>query len=131
MEIITADMKKVLVADAYLGRVHEVQSYQLNIDNYTAMLVDLPQDAWPAEMVQYKDIDPAKIDPDVSLDDMVIISDYQFRDRVRILLRTEHVEMSKTARIMNALDGQLSASSKEADVTAAVTRRAAVLAKAE
>ncbi len=129
MPIITDAMKTEQIADALVAREHEVHSYQLNIDNYTLILADLPQGEWPAELAKYKDIESSKISADVSLADMTIIANYRLRDRLLNLLRTERVEMNTAQRTLNALDGQLPAVTKDADITAAVTRRNEVLAK--
>ena len=92
---------------AAFHREMEVYQYQINIDNYTVMLDALPTDAWPEELLPYKD---AAIDrlPD-SLDDDVVntISEYQYRDRIKNLLRTEKVEQGKTVRIKDALKSQI------------------------
>ena len=131
MPIITDAMKTERIADALVSREHEVADYQMNIDNYTIMLAALPQDAWPDELAKYKSIEPSKINADVDLETVMIISDYQYRDRLRILLRTENVEKAKTQYVLDALDGQLlDAGTRDADITAAVGRRDAALAKA-
>ena len=130
MPVITDQMKTELIADALVGREHEVHSYQMNIDNYTLMLADLPQGEWPAELVQYKGTEPSKIAASVNEADMATIANYRLRDRLSNLLRTEHVEMNTAQRTLDALDGQLPAATKGANITAAVARRNAELAKA-
>jgi hypothetical protein len=71
------------------------------------MLAVLPTDTWAEELLQYKD---AAIDrlPD-SLDDDIIntISEYQYRDKIKNLLRTEKVEQSKAVRVRDALKSQI------------------------
>jgi hypothetical protein len=95
-----------LVAAAF-GREMEIYHYQINVDNYTTMLATLPADAWPDDLLPYKE---AAIDrlPE-SLSDEVIntISEYQYRDRIKNLLRTEKVEQGKTVRIRDALKSQI------------------------
>jgi hypothetical protein len=46
-----------------------------------------------------------------SLDDDVVltISEHQYRDRIRNLLRTERVEQSKAVRVRDALKAQIGA----------------------
>lgn len=124
-------MKIEQLADACVGREHEVYSYQMNIKNYTLMLTDLPQGDWPTELVKYKSIEPSKIPADVDLATVMTINDYQYRDRLRILLRTENVEMNKTQRVLTAIDKQLPAATKNADVLVAAQRRDAELAKTQ
>jgi hypothetical protein len=92
---------------AAFGREMEIYHYQINIDNYTTMLSALPSDAWAEELLQYKD---AAIDrlPDSLDDDIVnIISEYQYRDKIKNLLRTEKVEQSKAVRVRDALKSQI------------------------
>jgi hypothetical protein len=95
-----------LVAAAF-HREMEVYQYQINIDNYAMMLTTLPSDDWPNELAQYKGIN-ADAFPDALSDDVVAtITDYQYRDRLRTLLRTEKVEQSKASRVRDALKTQI------------------------
>ena len=87
----------------------EVYSYQVNIDNYTTMLSVLPTDAWPEALVQYQGAEIANIPHSVSDADIQTISDYQYRDRLRALLRTERIEQGKAARVLDALKTQIGA----------------------
>jgi hypothetical protein len=92
---------------AAFHRELEVYQYQINIDNYTAMLAMLPQDSWPDALVSYKDVAIDKL-PE-SFDDATVslIADHQYRDRLRTLLRTEKVEQSKSARVRGVLKAQI------------------------
>jgi hypothetical protein len=85
----------------------EVYSYQTNIDNYTAMLAALPSDSIPASLAQYASTDVPNLPPEMSDADVQTISDYQYRDKLRSLLRSEKVEQSKTSRVLDALKAQL------------------------
>jgi hypothetical protein len=92
---------------AAFGREMEVYQYQINIDNYSVMLAALPQGDWPEELLQYKE---AAIDrlPESLDDDVVLtISEHQYRDKIKNLLRTEKVEQSKAARVRDALKAQI------------------------
>jgi hypothetical protein len=97
-----------LVAAAF-GREMEHYYYQINIDNYTAMLAALPQESWPEELLQYKEAAIDKLPENLSDDSVVTISEYQYRDKIRNLLRTEKVEQSKAVRVRNALKTQIGA----------------------
>jgi hypothetical protein len=94
---------------ASFHREMEVYQYQINIDNYTAMLAALPQDSWPDNLLSYKDAAIDKL-PE-SFDDATVntISDYQYRDRLRNLLRTEKIEQGKATRVRDALKSQIGA----------------------
>jgi len=92
---------------AAFHREMEFYQYQINIDNYTVMLAALPQDSWPDALLPYKDAAIDKL-PE-SFDDATVgsVSDYQYRDRLRTLLRTEKVEQGKSARVRDALKAQI------------------------
>jgi hypothetical protein len=97
-----------LVAAAF-HREMEVYQYQINIDNYTVMLVALPQDSWPSDLLTYK-ATPTEALPE-GLDDVAIglIANYQYRDRLRNLLRSEKIEQDKVGRVRDALKVQIGA----------------------
>lgn len=92
---------------AAFHRELEIYQYQINIDNYTVMLAALPQEDWSDALAQYKG---AAIDSlPSSLDETVItqIADFQYRDRLRNLLRTERVECGRAGKIRDALKTQI------------------------
>jgi hypothetical protein len=97
-----------LIAAAF-HREMEVYQYQINVDNYTAMLAALPQDSWPSELLTYKNT-PTEALPE-NLDDASVdlVADYQYRDRLRNLLRSEKIEQSKANRVRAALKSQIGA----------------------
>lgn len=95
-----------LIVHAY-GREVEVYSYQTNIDNYMQMLSTLPTDDIPNRLAQYMLVDVVNLPFDMSDDDIQLISDYQYRDKLRMLLRTEKVEQSKAKRVLDALKMQI------------------------
>lgn len=97
-----------LVTAAY-HRELEIYQYQINIDNYTAMLSALPDTDWPESLVGYKTATIESLPPNMSDADIQAVSDYQYRDRLRGLLRTEKVEQSKAARVRDALKIQIGA----------------------
>jgi hypothetical protein len=92
---------------AAFHREMEIYQYQINIDNYTVMLSALSQDSWPNDLLPYKDAAIDKL-PE-SIDDEIVstISEYQYRDRIKNLLRTEKVEQSKASRVRDALKVQI------------------------
>jgi hypothetical protein len=109
------------VADAIVGREMEVFSYDMNITNYEIMLTSLPQDSWPENLVQYQHSTLDQV-PD-ELDQTV--SDYQYRDRIRSLLKTERLERSKAFRIYEALLSRIPEEDRAAAIAAAQARIAA------
>jgi len=95
-----------LVAAAYYREL-EVYQYQLNIDNYVAMLAALPQDEWPAHLVDYKAATVESLPWEMPEEDQQAVADYQYRDRLRSLSRTERVEQGKAQRVLDALKAQI------------------------
>ena len=79
-----------------LSREKEINDYQINIDNYTETLNQLPTDDWPAEISEYKDIVAAEhIAVQVPADLVDLVSQYSLRDHVKFLKTTETLEQNK------------------------------------
>lgn len=95
-----------LIVNAY-HREMEVYGYSLNISNYAAVLASLPQGDWPANLAAWASTDVANLPANMSDEDVDLVSDYQYRDRLRTLLRTERAEKSKSERILVALKAQI------------------------
>jgi hypothetical protein len=106
--ITTQEHLNNLVVAAF-HREMEVYQYQINIDNYGVMIAALPQGDWPSNLLSYKNT-PSEALPE-NLDDVSIglVADYQYRDKIRNLLRSERVEQSKAARVRDALKSQIGA----------------------
>jgi hypothetical protein len=94
---------------AAFGREMEIYQYQINVDNYAVMLAALPQESWPEDLVQYKEAAIDKLPESLDDDVVLTISEHQYRDRIRNLLRTEKVEQSKATRVRDALKAQIGA----------------------
>jgi hypothetical protein len=88
-------------------REREVHQYQINIDNYTAMLAAMPQGEPPAEILQYMSTKTEELPLDVPLETVQAVADYQYRDRIRYLIRTEAIEQGKAKAVLNALKVQI------------------------
>lgn len=95
-----------LIAAAF-HRELEVYQYQLNIDNYASMLTALPAGEWPTHLVDYKAATIESLPWDMSDEDIDAVGDYQYRDRLRSLIRTERVEQGKARRVLDALKAQI------------------------
>ena len=95
-----------LIMNAFHREV-EVYGYQTNIDNYTTMLSVLPNGAWPEALAVWASSEIDKLPVEMSDEDVQIVSDYQYRDRLRALLRTERVEQGKSRRVLVALKTQI------------------------
>jgi hypothetical protein len=101
-----------LVINAY-HREMEVYGYQVNIDNYTVMLSALPDGDWPANLSVWASTEVSNLPNDMSDDDVAVVSDYQYRDRLRALLRSERVEQNKAQRVLVALKAQIGADAND------------------
>jgi hypothetical protein len=95
-----------LVMNAF-HREMEVYGYQINIDNYTTMLEALPADDWPADLEAFKTVKTEDLPHELSDDQVAQIGDYQYRDRLRVLVRTEKAEQNKSIRIRDVLKAQI------------------------
>jgi hypothetical protein len=96
----------MLLLNAY-HREKEVYQYQVNVDNYTVMLTGLPQDAIPSNLTQYSNVETQNLPWDMSDNDVQTVTQYQYRDRLRTLLRTEKTEQNKAKLILEALKAQI------------------------
>lgn len=95
-----------LVVNAY-HREMEVYTYQVNIDNYSSMLTALPAGDWPADLSQWASTTVSDLPISMSDQDVETITDYQYRDRLRSLLRSERAEQNKAQRVLVALKSQI------------------------
>lgn len=108
---IDAEERYTTIADAIVSREQEVFSYQLNIDNYTAMLAassDLAEE-WPESIAQYKNMNPTALASVVPEDLLDLVNEYSYRDRIKFLLKTEKIEQLKSQKVLAALISQLPA----------------------
>ena len=97
-----------LVMNAF-HREMEIYGYQINIDNYTTMLAALPADDWPADLEAFRSIKTEDLPHELTDDQVAQIGDYQYRDRLRVLVRTEKAEQNKSIRIRDVIKAQIGA----------------------
>ena len=97
-----------LIMNAF-HREMEIYGYQLNIDNYGAMLAALPADAWPSDLEAFKSIKTEDLPESLSDEQVAQIADLQYRDRLRVLVRTEKAEQNKSIRVRDVLKAQIGA----------------------
>lgn len=105
--MLTKDEKKQLDVEHAYHREMEVFGYQQNIDNYALMLDVLPKDAWPDNLKQHAGTPVANLPADMTDEDVEAVSRYQYRDRLRVLLRTERAEQAKAALVRDVLKTRL------------------------
>jgi hypothetical protein len=106
--ITTQEHLNNLVVAAF-HREMEVYQYQINVDNYGVMLAALPQGDWPDNLIAYKNSTTDALPESLDAATVASIADYQYRDKIRNLLRSEKVEQSKASRVRDALKSQIGA----------------------
>jgi hypothetical protein len=90
-------------------REMEIYGYQLNIDNYSTMLLTLPVDGWPSDLEAFKPVKTEDLPDELTDEQVAQIADLQYRDRLRVLVRTEKAEQNKSIRIRDVLKAQIGA----------------------
>jgi hypothetical protein len=90
------------LAFAIKQREDEIQAYQVNIDNYTAIIAMLPK-FWPADLTQYKNTKPVDLHDLLPFDLLQMISDLQFKEQLEKTLLTEKLEQRKSRFVLQAL----------------------------
>jgi hypothetical protein len=100
---VSEEQKLKTLAINTVSRELEVNSYDLNIRNYKAILDSLPTGEWPVEILQYKYLDIASV-PHEHVEN---VSKFNFRDRLDYLLRTEVNERTKSFMLYQAMYNQL------------------------
>ncbi len=103
---ITPQEKEDNMVRNIIAREYEVDSYQINIDNYSAMLLTLPT-VWPPELLQYKGLTTQNIAEQVPVSDIQMVTDLIFQEKVAISLKTEMIEQIKASHIHKALISQM------------------------
>ena len=109
------------ISESIVYREQELFSYDVNIVNYETALAALPQGEWPSNIAQYANSTLDQVPDEYD----AIVNDYQFRDRLRSLLKTERAERNKAFKIYESLVAQLPADQIESLVLAAQARIAA------
>jgi hypothetical protein len=71
------------------------------------MLTGLPTDAIPDNLAQHINTDTQNLPWDMSDEDVQTIAQYQYRDKLRSLLRSERVEQNKARLVLEALKAQI------------------------
>lgn len=104
------------IAENIVHREREVYHYDLNIENYEALLQTLPTEDWPEHLVQYQGKTADQI-PD-EYDD--ICNQLNYRDRVRRLLKTEKQELAKAEAVLNVLLEKIPENERETKIAAAL-----------
>jgi hypothetical protein len=129
MSFLTIDQESIFnnIADQILMREIEIFSYDMNITNYEIMLAAMPQEDWPENIVQYKNATLDLVPDDLDQ----IVSEYQYRDRIRYLIKTERAERAKSFAVYNAMITRLPQDRIEELIAQAQVRAAAAQAASQ
>lgn len=127
MEIISAAQRQADLADQIVMRTHEVYQYDMNIQNYEAILASLPTDEWPDRLAAFRGMSDHEAAFACDPADVGLLGQYQLRDRARNLIKSEQVERAKAAAMLSVADAQLTGPGRDAALEAAVARRAAAI----
>jgi hypothetical protein len=98
-------MNKEQLTEVIKQREAEIANYQINIDNYTAMIGMLPK--WTDTLVAYRTADPVGFINDWPFEDIQLLSDLQFKDKLERTLLTERLEQRKATFVLKALQQKL------------------------
>lgn len=126
MLIVTNEQVLSDLADNIVARTHEVHQYDTNINNYKALLEKYPTQ-WPEHLEQFKGMEPHAAAAQCGVEDIEELAACQQAERVAYLFKTEMVERSKAAAILEVLKEQMPDDIEEAAITAAMERRAAAM----
>lgn len=127
MDIITDTQRIADLADNIVARTYEVYHYDVNIQNYEALLAVYPT-AWPEHLEQFKGMDPHTAAASCPIELIDELADCQQAERVSYLLKTEKVERAKAATILQILKDQMPDDLEEDAIQAAVARRELMVA---
>jgi hypothetical protein len=133
----TNDEHLANIASNIIHRKSELYNYNVNIDNYTAMLDCLPTGDWPESISALKPSLPehfqatysgtvARDNPDL----FELWDTYMYRDRVRTLLQTEKAAYRQVLLVHDVLVRQIPASELDSRLTAATAQINATAVKA-
>lgn len=98
-------MTKEELQQAIKIREADIANYQVNIDNYTAMIAMLPA-SWPARLEQYRSTAPVELSRLLPFEDIQTVSDLQFKEQLQNTLLTERLEQRKSMLVLAALRGR-------------------------
>jgi hypothetical protein len=94
-------MNKEQLQQALQQREQDVAGYQVNIDNYTAMIAMLPE--WPERLLPHRGAEPVSFLGQWPFEEIQLLSDLQFKDKLERTLLTERLEQRKSMFVLKAL----------------------------
>ena len=130
-QVVSETHKTETFADAVVEREHEVFMYSVNKKNYETMLAALPDDPWPESLVRWRGVPIESLPLELDDETVQLISDYQYKDHLRLLIRTETAEMRKSERVLAALEASIPEAGRDAEIDKAIARRELRIAEAK
>jgi len=100
-------MNKNQLTENIQARIDEVAGYQVNIDNYTAILALLPAEC-PDRLTPYiaSSIE-ALAETTMPFEDLEILSDLKFRKQLSARLISEKLEQRKSSLVLTVLKARM------------------------
>ena len=95
-------MKKEDIQKNIEARRQEIYSYQINIDVYTEILDKLTME-WRDDLKVYIGLETSDIVCKVSQEDLQLVSDLNFKEKIQKNLLAEKLEQSKAQHVLDAL----------------------------
>lgn len=124
IEIISNAEKLASLADNIVARTYEVQSYEVNVSNYKAILANIGDIQISERMQELRSMSPDEAANQATNEELEMLGQVQQFDRVSFLVKTEKIEMSKAQSILDVLIAQLPAGAEgDAAIQAAIDRR--------
>ena len=100
-------MNKEDLQKAIEQREAEVAAYQVNIDNYSLMLEELPSE-WPEDLVKFQGKEIKDIATLIADEECLMqVGDLIFAEKLRYSLCTERLEQRKANLILKVLRDQI------------------------
>lgn len=129
MEIISQSKRENDLADQIVSRTHEQYLYDENITNYEAILATLPTDEWPVRLQHLRGLPDHEAAFLCDPEDIDLLAQYQVRDRISNLIKSEKVERAKVTALLAVADSRLTGPNRDAVLQAAIDRRNAAIAQ--
>jgi hypothetical protein len=124
IEIISNAEKLASLADNVVARTHEVNSYQVNVTNYEAILANIGDIQISERMQELRNMSPDEAANQATTEELEMLGQVQQFDRISFLVKTEKIEMSKAQSVLDVLIAQLpTGAAGDAAIQAAIDRR--------
>jgi chaperonin cofactor prefoldin len=100
-------MDKEDLQKAVEQREAEVAAYQVNIDNYSLMIEELPSE-WPEDLIEFRGKEINEIAALIDDEECLMqVGDLIFAEKLRFSLRTEKLEQRKSKLVLKVLKDRL------------------------